>query len=219
MCEAIPVPILNFLRQTSAFQEGHARLAAAAVKSPELFRTALDKIKVANTTVGSVVSQQLSMTDVFATLNSFVEEILGAPFLGNDLLCLKTLGLYICTRCGDQAAPTTKNVSQLILQPFEVSEKAILDTFKQHFPAQLDQCGTCEQENSLSAFRVVHSPQTLVLLLRSGTEIPKIPKTFNLSCLNHQNDYAVSTICAFSNKSPYVKLYTCKEEQHWHDIV
>ena len=185
------------------------------MQSPELFRHTLEKIKVANTNVGSVVSQQLSMTDVCTILNSFVEEIFGAPFLGNDLLCLKSLGHYNCTRCGDQALPSGKNVSQLIVQPLEVSQKGILDTIAQLFPAQLDQCETCEQKNSLSDYKVIHSPQTLLLLLRSGTGIPK---TFNLSCLYHQNDYAVSTICAFSDKSPYVTLYTCKDQQ-WHDIT
>ena len=61
--EAIPLPILTFLKQTSAFQKGHTRLVAAAIQSPELFRAALEKIKVADTHLGSVVSQPLSVTD------------------------------------------------------------------------------------------------------------------------------------------------------------
>ena len=213
VCEAIPLPILTFLKQTSAFQKCHTRLTAAAAQSPALFRKALEKLNVANTHVVSLVSQQFSKTDVCTILNSFVEDTLGAPFLGNDLLCLKSLGRYICIQCGDQAVPSRKNMSQLIVQPLEVSQKAILDTVAQIFPAQLDQCETCKQENlSLSTYEIIHSPQTLLLLLRSGAELPK---TFTLSCLYHQNDYAVSSICAFFDKAPYVSLYTCKDQQ-WH---
>ena len=210
MCEAIPLPLLTFLKETSAFKKCHKRLAVAAAQSPELFTLPLEKCNIANTSVSSV-SLQCSVTDVCTLVKSFVEDILPAPFLGNDLLCLKSLSRYVCIQCGEQAVPSTTTHSQVTVQPLEVSQKGILDTVA-HFPAQHGKCEACKQEKSLATYKVIHSPQTLLLLLTSGTEIPK---TFTLSCLYQQNDYAVSSICAFSDRSPYVSLYTCKN-QKWH---
>ena len=183
------------------------------MQSPELFRIALEKLNVVNTTndLVSLVSQQFSMTDVCTMLNSFVKDTLGASFLGSDLLCLKSFGRYVCGQCGDQAIPSSKTMSQFIVLPHEVSQKGILDTLAQ-FHAQLGQCETCKQESRLSTCKVIHSPQTLLLQLRASTEFPL---TFTLSSLFHQNDYAVSSVCAFFDKSPYVSLYTCKGQQ-WH---
>ena len=154
------------------------------------------------------MSLQCSVTEVCTLVNSFVEDILPAPFLGNDLLCLKSLSRYVCIQCG---VTSTTTHSQVIVQPQEVSQKGILDTVA-HFPAKHAKCETCKQEKSLATYKVIHSPQTLLLLLTSGTEIAK---TFTLPCLYQQNDYAVSSIRAFSNRSPYVSLYTCKN-QKWH---
>ena len=41
---------------------------------------------------------------------------------------------------------------------------------------------------------------------------------FTLSCLYYQNEYALSSICAFFDRSPYVSLYTCKK-QKWHILT
>ena len=57
MCEAMPLAILTFLKQTSAFKQCQTRLEVAAAQSPELFRQALDKFKLANTSVSLVLAQ------------------------------------------------------------------------------------------------------------------------------------------------------------------
>ena len=206
---AISLPILTFVKHTSAFQKCHTRLSAAAAQSP-LFARALEKLKAAKKNAVSE-SQPFSMTNVCTMLGSFVKDILGAPFLGDDLFCLKSLGTFICTHCGDKAL---KHMSQLIVQPLQVSQKDIY-TLAQNFIAQPLQCEKCKKENTLSTHKVIHSPQTLLLLLKSGT---KIPKRFSLSCLYNKNHYAVSSICTFSDKSPYVSLYTQKK-QLWHSMT
>ena len=100
--------ILTLLRQTTAFQKCHIRLTEAAAQSP-LLSQAFEKFTKANTSV-PFSPRQFSQTDIRKILESFMEDILGAPFLGKDLFCLKSLSRYSCDQCGDEAI-TTKNKS------------------------------------------------------------------------------------------------------------